>query len=113
MNVIPGEIIISSVGVAENSFVEVYNKTEYEIDLSWWRLAVRGNFFTIPKNTVVMPNSKIIFPPRHTKFTINKNDKVELLYPNGKIAFSYMWTPENDTYVEVANLSYKNNEKQN
>ena len=99
VDVIPADIAISSVGVGANSFVEIYNKTKYEINLSWWRLRAGGNFFTIPKDTIVLPGSKIIFPAQNTGFTISKKDSVELLYPNGIVAVSYAW--ESDTKVQA------------
>jgi hypothetical protein len=93
LEIIPADILISSVGTDTDSFIEVYNKTKYELDLSWWRLRAGSKFFTIPKNTIILPKSKIIFPTQHTEFEIKKEDNIELLYPNGALVFSYTWKP--------------------
>jgi len=89
---IPADISIYSVGTDVDSFVGVQNNTKYELDLSWWRLHAGDKFFTIPKDTIILTNSKTIFPPQHTEFDIKIGDKVELLYPNSIPASSYTWT---------------------
>jgi len=88
---IPADISIYSVGTGVDSFIGVQNNTKYELDLSWWRLYAGDKFFTIPKDTIILPKSKTIFPPQHTEFDIKTGDNVELLYPNGTIASSYTW----------------------
>ncbi len=90
---IPADVEISSVGVGSNSFVEIYNKTKYELNISWWRLRASSEIFTIPKDTIILPESKIIFPSQHTEFEIKTGDSVELLYPNGVVAHPYVWEP--------------------
>ncbi len=91
---IPSEIKISSVGVEGNSFVEISNETKYELNISWWRLRAGGKIFTIPKDTIVLPENKIIFPSQYTKFETKTGDSVELLYPNGVVATFYFWEPD-------------------
>lgn len=91
INAIPANLSVSSVGIGDDSFVELQNKTGVEINLSYWRLSLNKQIFTIPKNTIVLKNNKIVFSPQYTKFKIKKGDSVNLLYPNGMIAVSYKW----------------------
>ncbi len=91
MDVIPEDIEISSVGTGSDSFVELYNKTKYEINLSLWQLRAGSKNFIIPKDTIILPKSKIIFSPQNTKFMIIKNQKIELLYSNGFLARIFTW----------------------
>jgi len=88
---IPANIEISSVGSGEDSFVEIYNKTKYELNLSWWRLRAGGQFFNIPEDTIILPGRKIIFSSQYTKFNITERENIELLYPNSTVAYTYLW----------------------
>lgn len=90
---IPADLVISSVGTGDTSFVEVNNKTKYELDLSWWKLHAGGQSFVIPENTIILPGGKIMFPSQNTGFEITKWENVDLLYPNGVVAYSYSWKP--------------------
>ncbi len=96
----PADVEISLVGTGADSFVEVYNKTKYELDLSWWKLRADNQIFIIPEDTIILPNRKIIFPQQHTKFEIKKGEKVELLYPNSTVIFSYIWKPDVQTPIQ-------------
>jgi hypothetical protein len=98
---IPADLQISSVGTGNGSFVEVQNNTKYELNLSRWMLRAGTQLFTIPKDTIILPGSKIIFPSRNTKFDITKNENVDLLYPNGTIATSYTWTLTPPVHVKA------------
>jgi len=98
---IPADITISSVGTGSNSFVEVNNKTKYELNLSRWKLRAGNKLFEIPENTVILPDSKIIFPSQYTKFEITKGQNIELLYPNSTSTYSYIWRSEVQMNTQV------------
>ena len=111
---IPADVEISAVGTGTDSFVEIYNKTKYELNLSWWRLRLPtrsaqanmqtnagSQLFTIPKDTIILPYSKIIFPPQHTEFKIIKNEKIELLYPNGTTVTAFTWGSDPQVNAKV------------
>lgn len=84
---LPADIVISSVGRdADKNFIELHNKTDRELNLSWWRLQVDNNFFTLQKNTVILPNEKVIFSKNVTNLNITNQSGINLLYPNGSIA---------------------------
>lgn len=82
INVVNSDIAISS---ANRDFIELYNKSEYELDLSLWILGVNGKFFTLPKNTFILAGKKIIFPSTTTNLFANNLNEVKLYYPNGNI----------------------------
>jgi len=50
VNVLPADVVISD---AETSFIELENKSSFELDLSWWRIRSGKNYFTLPKNTII------------------------------------------------------------
>ncbi len=105
IKVIPADIVISSVGTGSNSFVEVYNKTKYELNLSRWKLRSGNKLFDIPENTIILSNNKIVFPSQHTKFEIKKGEKVELLYPNSTPVYSYVWKPDVQAPVQIKKVT--------
>lgn len=96
---LPADIVISNVGKdtlarhalqgdagGDKNFIELHNRTNRELNLSWWRLQVDNNFFTLQKNTVILPNEKIIFSKNVTNLNITDRSKISLLYPNGSLA---------------------------
>lgn len=86
---VPADISISLVVSGADSFIELYNKTFRELDLSWWRLKSGGTYFTLPTHTFLLPNAKVAFPFRITKLPILNVADVALLYPNGTVAVVY------------------------
>lgn len=98
---IPADVIISSVGTAGDSFVEVYNKTKYELDFSGWRLRAGAKLFTIPKDTIILPGAKIMFPSQYTGFVSIGGGDVALLYPNGTVVNAYSQTPVQTSGAQV------------
>lgn len=74
------DISISSV---EDDFIEIFNKTNQELNFSFWQLRLGGDYFTIPKNTIILPNKKLIFSSDITKLDTKNKKDVFLLYPNG------------------------------
>lgn len=90
IKVIAPDIIISKIGKSLNdNFIELYNPSNYELDLSWWRLQVDGNFFTLPKNTILLPKNYLKLPFDVTKLLPQKNSLIRLLFPNGMTVSSY------------------------
>ena len=93
VEVLPSEIIISKLDV-ENQFIEIHNPSVHELNLSWWRLRVDGNYFALPKNTIVLPKKYLKFSSIITGLILKQNSQVDLLYPNGAVAFSYVPQPK-------------------
>jgi hypothetical protein len=53
IKVIEAEIIIAKVGDAQDFFVELANKTNFDVDLSGWLIAGNTKSLPIPKNTIL------------------------------------------------------------
>ena len=91
VKVIPSEIIISSLKMSLNeNFIELYNPSKNEINLSWWRLRSDNLYFTLPKNTILLPKAYLKLPFSVTKLLPRENSVVQLLYPNGMVAFNFV-----------------------
>ncbi|HLP86743.1 MAG TPA: lamin tail domain-containing protein [Candidatus Paceibacterota bacterium] len=93
IKVVPSEIYISSVGDSSNPFIEIENKSNYEVDLSNWIVTAGIHYFTIPDGTMLLPNKKIKLSPKITGFigediksvvVTNSNNSVVAVYPAGK-----------------------------
>ena len=85
----PADVSISALGYGEKSFVAVSNGEPTELDVSFWQIKSNSGVFVIPKNTVIIPNNKIIFSKDALGFEINEGDEVALIYPNGSLAYKF------------------------
>lgn len=85
----PANISISNVGYGKNGFVELYNKSISDLDLSGWILKIEESTFTFPKNTVVAAKGKVPFPSKITRLSANPGDLIALQYPNKKTVNVY------------------------
>lgn len=91
VEVIPADVHIKHVEHGPSGYVEIENKSQHEIDLSGWHLAidhVRGRrptgIFTIPRNTRMLPYASVKFPASITKLTPGSSDVVVLQFPDGR-----------------------------
>jgi len=80
VNAFPAELALS---IVENDFVEIHNESDYEINLSWWQLQSGTERFMIPRDTIILPNKKLIFSKSVTELDTFVKENVSLLYPNG------------------------------
>lgn len=85
----PADVSISALGYGEKSFVAVSNGETAELDVSFWQIKSSSGVFVIPKNTIIIPNNKIIFSKDALGFEINEGDEVLLIYPNGTLAYKF------------------------
>jgi hypothetical protein len=86
VNAYPAELALSKV---ESGFIEVHNKSNQELNLSWWQLESQGERFIIPRDTIVLSNKKLIFSSSVTGLDTSVKESVSLLYPNGVEAVSF------------------------
>ena len=91
---LPADIIISNIETGTNSFIELYNRSNFELNLSWWTLRAGEQFFILPKDTILAKGAKVSFPLKVTGLNILDKKSVALLYPNGSIAVSYVGNNE-------------------
>ncbi|MBU1557864.1 lamin tail domain-containing protein [Patescibacteria group bacterium] len=85
---LPADIIISEVN-SEEGFIELYNRSKYELNLSWWRIRSEGQYFSLPKDTIILPDNKIRVSSQITKLNYLNKNQIYLLYPNGEVVNKY------------------------
>ncbi|MBU1046202.1 lamin tail domain-containing protein [Patescibacteria group bacterium] len=103
IEVVPAEIEISKVNISsQDNFIELHNSSDNDLDISWWRIKADNSYFTLPKNTILLSNSFIKLPFDITKLLPNDNSEIQLLYPNGMIAFNYV----EKIIIEQKTISY-------
>ncbi|MDD2935478.1 MAG: lamin tail domain-containing protein [Candidatus Pacebacteria bacterium] len=106
VSALPANIIISKVDNIKG-FIELFNQSSYELNLSWWHLESDGKRFDFPKDTIILPNKKLIISSKITNLSLNDLNKIFLLYPNGEIV---------DKYIEnriIQNISVNNSQQKN
>lgn len=94
IKVIPAEINISSVGNISDPFIELENKSNYEIVLSNWVVTGGRHYFVIPEGTTILAGKKIKLSPKITGFVAedlnlinitSTSKNVVAVYPVGKV----------------------------
>ncbi|MBK5215576.1 MAG: lamin tail domain-containing protein [Candidatus Pacebacteria bacterium] len=89
IKVIPAEIFISSVGDIINSFIELENKSNYEITLSNWIITAGFHYFVIPEGTTLLSGKKIKLSPKITGFTGDDIKSVSIMNTNKELIATY------------------------
>ncbi len=82
VKVIPAEVSISSLGSYQNPYVEIENKTNYDIPLSGWIMIAGSRSFIFPEGTFISARNKIKISPKITGFTGNDISRVSISSPN-------------------------------
>jgi hypothetical protein len=90
---VPSEIAISSVGDNTDPFVELENKSTYEIPLSKWILKGLNNSFIIPEGTLILQNKKLKLSSKITGFNSEDITSIMLQNPTGEISAAYPLIP--------------------
>lgn len=94
IKVIPSDIYISSIGNDIDPYIEIENKSKYEIDLSMWSIIGNTKVFNFPNGTKILSGKKIKLSPKITNFNgedikyvmiKNPNNEVVSIYPIRKI----------------------------
>jgi hypothetical protein len=106
VNAYKAELVLSKV---ESDFVEVHNKSDQELNLSWWQLDSDGERFVIPKDTIVLSNKKLIFAKDITGLDTDIKENVSLLYPNGveAVSFFQIVIPQKTVVTKKTVVEYK------
>ncbi len=81
------DVIIYAAKVGEGGYVEIKNNSNFDIDLSGWRLISAKQSFTIPFGTFIIAQNSIKFPNEITLLDIG--EILEFHYPNGAMLTSY------------------------
>ena len=89
-NVVINEVDTNPFGddaLAISEWVELYNPTDSDVDLSGWEIAsttVLKKTFTIPDGTIISPEQMLTFTYAKVWFT-DSSESVELRNPSGEI----------------------------
>lgn len=89
IKVIPSEISISSVGSSGDAFIELENKSNYEMVLSNWVIRAGIRQFVIPVNTTLLAKRKLKISPRITGFEMSDLEFILLTNPKGEVSTVY------------------------
>jgi len=89
VKVLPAEVLISSIGTKDDPFVELENKSNYEIDISGWSIQAGEKYFIIPIDTILLPKKKIKLSPNITHFSYSNLKYIFVLNKNGKIVANF------------------------
>lgn len=102
------EILPNPAGADEtDEWIELYNSNNSEIALSGWKIqdtVGTATTYTIPKNTIILANSFLIFKRPDTKIMLNNDqDGLNLLTPDNKIIDSVSFTsaPLGQSYIKT------------
>lgn len=89
IKVVASEISISSVGDNINPFIELENKSNYEITISSWIVTAGTHYFILPEGMILLPGKKIKLSPKITGFTGEDIKSVVITNINKEITASY------------------------
>lgn len=89
VRVIPAGVVVSSVGTVVDPYIELENKSGFEITLSGWIIKGINNLFVIPGGTIIMPGKKIKISSRITHFTFQDLNSLSVLSPSGEVISIY------------------------
>jgi len=89
IKVIPSGINISSVGTYADPFVELENKSNYEMSISGWILKGSVHAFMIPEGTVILSNKKLKLSPKITGFDFNDLTFISIIDTSGQVFATY------------------------
>ncbi len=113
VTVTSGDIFINRIGDSIDPFVELGNKSKYEIDLSNWILRSSGEQFVIPQGTIILPGKKLVIGGETNRFTSALFQYVELLEPSGVLATAFPIAPPTriiTPHVVNSSVSYHSKE---
>ena len=85
-------------------WLALHNLSEHPLNLSEWRFVTSGQYFRIPKHTVVQSGVEVRFATELTKLTtlLRKDAQVFLVYPDGTKAIENTEIPELEEVAIVA-----------
>jgi len=89
VKVVPASVIISNVGNQDDFFIELFNNTNYDVDISGWTLASLNKTFILPRNSNILSKKKIILSTKITNFSFLDKDTLKLLTAQNSVAFDY------------------------
>lgn len=89
IKVIPSDIYISSIGTDMDPYVEIENKSKYEVNLSGWKINGVNKTFIFPEGTILLQGKKIKLSPKITGFTGSDIKYLVIENPSGAQVATY------------------------
>ena len=89
IKVIPADIYISGVGNNADPYIEIENKSKYDIDLSSWIIIAGQKVFAFPTGTSILKGGRIKLSPKITHFTGDDLKYLIIQNPRGDIVATY------------------------
>ena len=89
VKVIPVEVIISKIGTTDDFFIEILNNSDYEIDISKWKIVSSERSYLLPRGTVIQGKNSIILSPKITNFVFNDRLSLQLFDANQNLISKY------------------------
>jgi PKD repeat protein len=83
VTVVPADIVVTR---ANQDYIEIENRTSYELDLGLWQVRVGTQLFVLPSHSLVRGKGTIILQNDATGLAPSAAREVVLLYPNGVLA---------------------------
>lgn len=90
IKVVKAGVSISRVGDEKDFFIEISNDTNFEIDISKWKLVSEFKVFNFPRNTNLASKKKMILSSRLTNFSVLDKNTLKLFDSQGELVFDYM-----------------------
>ncbi|MCB9798791.1 lamin tail domain-containing protein [Candidatus Nomurabacteria bacterium] len=112
LDVVISEIFPNPSGSDEAEFIELYNPTEDDIDMSGVFLddgALGSRPFVVPVGSILLPGQYMVFPRSVTGLVLNNTaDSLRILDQdkNEMLAISYHNSPEGSSYIENGDGQY-------
>lgn len=102
VKVVPNELQITE---ANKDFIKIKNKSNVLLDISGWFLRKNKETFQFPESSLIAANADLIISSDTSKIKLNLSDAVELLYPNGSVAFTYEYKVNSRQLVAASQTS--------
>ncbi|PJA90390.1 MAG: hypothetical protein CO137_00420 [Candidatus Magasanikbacteria bacterium CG_4_9_14_3_um_filter_32_9] len=106
-NITITEIFPNPAGNDTDEFIEIYNSANFPIDITGLKIddEIGGSKgYIIPQNSIILPNSYVVFWKEETKISLNNTgDSARLLYPDDSVLFeiSYEKTTEDASFAKI------------
>ncbi|MES2416076.1 MAG: lamin tail domain-containing protein [Patescibacteria group bacterium] len=103
IKIVPADVTISSVGDSKDFFVELYNSSSYDVDISKWSLQSDAKSFVFSKNTILQSKSKMKVSSHITNFTTLDSNSLRLVSSTSEVVYDYVTSKFSKTRA----VSYK------
>ncbi|MCF6277042.1 MAG: lamin tail domain-containing protein [Candidatus Magasanikbacteria bacterium] len=103
------EIFPNPAGNDADEFIEIYNSADFPVDITGLKIDDEdggSEGYILPKNSVILPNSFVVFWKEETKISLNNTgDSARLLYPDDSVIFeiNYGKTIEDASFAKINN----------